>query len=128
MDWKEFENLIAKIFELNDFKVEKKVIFKDGKRHEIDLVATRFDKIFCVDCKYWGMGRYKKTSLKKAAEKQVERCLKLKEVRKLKQPVYSVIVTLHEEDLIFYGKTVFVPLSKLNSFLNEFEMYEVEPV
>ena len=128
MEWREFEDLVAKIFEANDFKVEKRVIFKNGRKHEIDLVATRFDKVFCVECKCWGMGRYKKTSLKKAAEKQLERCLKFKEVKGLKQPVYSLIITLHEEDLIFHGKTVFVPLSKLNSFLNEFEMYEIEAV
>ncbi|MDI6798912.1 MAG: restriction endonuclease, partial [Candidatus Aenigmarchaeota archaeon] len=76
-DWREFEDTVAEIFEANNFRVKRNFRFKTKKRHEIDIIATKENIAFCVDCKEWGRGRYKKTGLRCAIRDQKKRVKEL---------------------------------------------------
>jgi Holliday junction resolvase-like predicted endonuclease len=131
--WKEFEEFISKIFEQNDFRIKRNFRFKTRSKHEIDLLAVRHSFVFCVDCKSWSAGRYKKSALRVAAKKQearvrslkrfLERNFIAKQILQISEnsKFVPLIVTLLEEELIKEGKTFFVPVWKLNSFLLDFE-------
>ena len=134
VNWKDFEDFVSNIFESNDFKVKKNFRFRTRRRYELDLIAVRGNICFCVDCKEWGRGRYKKTALKKAVQRQEERTnefLRFLERNPLaassfnlrKAKVYPLIVTLFEEEMVKEGKTFIIPVWKLNSFLLEMERY-----
>lgn len=134
-DWKIFESIIGEIFQENGFNTKQNFRFKTRKRYEIDIVAVRNNRIFCVDCKWWGKGRYKKTGLKNAIASQEKRVKELQKFLK-KNPIardilkitrnYTInplIVTLHEEDIIQENTTFVVPVWKLNRFVTEEENY-----
>jgi len=134
-DWKDFERTVSEIFERNDFRIKNDFRFKTRNRHQIDVVAIKENKVFCVDCKQWGGGRYKKYGLKKAVKEQEKRLEELKNFLKknliaqkmlkinLNDKFYSLIVTLLQEDMIKENKTFVVPVWKLNSFLVELERW-----
>jgi len=134
-DWKEFEKIVSDIFEINSFRIFRNFRFKTNRRYEIDLIAIKGNKIICVDCKEWGRGRYKKSGLKNAADKQKQR---VKEFRKFlrKNPIakakfrinkknqfHPLIITLFQEEIIKKDEVFIVPIWKLNHFLNEMEKY-----
>ena len=134
-DWKNFEAIIAKVFEENNFHTILNFRFKTKNRFEIDIIAIKGNDVFCVDCKWWNTGRYKKTRLKNAITKQEKR---LKEFRKfIKKNLiakktmkidqdsnfYTLIVTLLEEDLLKENETIVVPAWKLNAFLMDIDSY-----
>jgi hypothetical protein len=134
LDWKGFEKAVQEIFELNEFKVKRNFRFKTKRRYEIDLIAIKDRFNFCVDCKRFGKGRYKKSEILKAIKKQEERNKELKkflrsnmiakESLKIKSmKFYPLLVTLFEEEVIKENQTFVVPVWKLNSFLNEVENY-----
>ena len=52
-DWKFFEGFVSDVFKENDFQTKLNFRFKTTKRFEIDVVAARNNKIFCIDCKWW---------------------------------------------------------------------------
>lgn len=134
-DWKEFEQIVEEIFKSNNFKTYRNFRFKTKRRYEIDLIAIRNNKIFCIDCKEWGKGRHKKTGLKLAVSKQKERLKELLKFIKVnpilqarlslnpKCEFYPLLVTLLQEDLAKENNTFIVPVWKLNSFLLEIEKY-----
>ncbi|HDH91631.1 MAG TPA: hypothetical protein ENF38_01630, partial [Candidatus Aenigmarchaeota archaeon] len=64
-DWKDFESLVAEIFEIHGYKTKKNFRFKTFKWFEIDVIAEKLDFVFCVECKKWGKGRYKKSQIRK---------------------------------------------------------------
>lgn len=134
-DWREFENIVAGIFKANGFSVRKNFRFKTKERHEVDVLAVKQNLIFCVDCKKWKGGRYKKSGIKVAVKNQERRTGILRNFLK-RNPIAiqilkigknlrfcSLIVTLMEEDIIQEEKTFIVPIFKLNSFLLELERY-----
>ncbi|MBU5537537.1 MAG: restriction endonuclease [Candidatus Aenigmatarchaeota archaeon] len=134
-DWKKFENVVTEIFKKNGFITKTNFRFKTKRNYEIDIIAVRNNKIFCVDCKWWGRGRYKKTSLRQAAINQENRVKEFQKFLK-KNPlaksmlkinpgytIYPLITTLHEEDVIKENNTIFIPAWKLNKFLIEAEQY-----
>lgn len=134
-DWKKFESVIAEIFQENDFHILQNFRFKTKKRYEIDVLAVKNNRIFCVDCKWWGRGRYKKSGLKNAVTLQENRVKELKKFLKKnliaksmlkiksRHMVYPLIVTLHEEDMIKENDTFVVPAWKLNKFITEIGQY-----
>ena len=134
-DWKDFERTVSEIFERNDFRIKNDFRFKTRNRHQIDVVAIKENKVFCVDCKQWGRGRYKKYGLKKATKEQEKRVEEFKKFLKknliaqkmlkigLNNKFYSLVVTLLQEDMIKENKTFVVPVWKLNSFLVELEQW-----
>jgi len=128
LDWKEFERFVAHVFEKNLFKVVKNFRFRTHRRYEIDLLATKRDMVFCVDCKEWCKGRFKTSPLKVAVQQQEERIVEFKKFLTT-NPLSGLapnfhfiplIVTLFEEELLKEGETFIVPIWKLNTFLLDF--------
>ena len=134
-DWKKFESTILEIFQENGFNTKQNFRFKTKGKHEIDVIAVRSSKIFCVDCKWWGRGRYKKSGLKKAVTSQENRVKEFQKFLKkntiarsilkinLGYTVYPLIVTLHEEDIIKENNAFVIPAWKLNRFVTDVEQY-----
>jgi Holliday junction resolvase-like predicted endonuclease len=134
--WQAFESAIAQIFAANGFHIFQNLRFKIGRRYEIDIVASKYNRVLCVDCKEWRGGRYKKSALHKASEEQAERTgafrkfvssnpilrhtLKIGKWNFSYCKFFPVIVTLLEED-VDIGETdgvLVIPVQKLNSYLN----------
>ncbi len=126
--WQEFEAIVAQILEEHGFEIERNVRFTlNKKRHEIDIIASRFDEILCVDCKKWNMRQGKTTALKYAAADQIVRAKNYKKFKKLKKKkIYPLIVTFLEENIFFADKVPIVPVWKLNDFMLEFPEYQKE--
>jgi len=132
-DWREFEETVGEILNSNGFKIYRNFRFKTKRRHEIDLVAIGSRRVLCIDCKQWGEGRYKKSGLRHAVEKQRERVKQLLKFLKknpiaqaklnLKLEFHPLIVTLLQEELIKENGVFIIPVWKLNSFLVELEKY-----
>ncbi len=121
ISWKEFEEKIEEIFKTHGFKTRKNFVFKTSKRFEIDILAEKRDLVFIVDCKQWGKGRYKISSLKKAAEKNLERMKELQNtLLGRNKKIIPIIVTLLDECFYEHDGVYIVPLFKLNNFLLQF--------
>ena len=57
LGWLEFEEIVARIFEENGYDVKRRFRFQaDGRRWEIDILATRRPLIVCAECKHWAKG------------------------------------------------------------------------
>ncbi len=57
LGWLEFEELSAKVFEANGFRVLRRFRFTaKGRRWELDLLAIRAPHLVCGECKHWGKG------------------------------------------------------------------------
>ena len=57
LGWLEFEELSAKVFEANGFRVLRRFRFTaEGRRWELDLLAIRSPYLVCCECKHWGKG------------------------------------------------------------------------
>ena len=57
LGWLEFEELSAKLFEANGFRVMRRFRFTaEGRRWELDLLAIRIPYLVCSECKHWGKG------------------------------------------------------------------------
>jgi Holliday junction resolvase-like predicted endonuclease len=134
-NWQEFEQLVAKIHEDNNFLVKRNFRFKTSRRFEIDVVAVKSNFILCADCKEWSRGRYKKSGLVGAARKQEERVKQLGKFLKANllarkslklgsnYKIYPSVVTWLQEDLIKENETFVIPVWKLNSFLVDVYSY-----
>ncbi len=129
-NWKNFEDVVSEIFEANGYVTKLNFRFKTSRRYEIDVIASKGNDILCIDCKWWGRGRYKKSGLKNAITMQNMRMKEfgkfLKDnpiargILKLKSlHLAALIVTLHDEDMIKQDNTFVVPIWKLNEFLVE---------
>jgi len=134
-DWRTFESTVAEIFAANGFFVRKNLRFKTDRRYEIDIIASNSRDVFCIDCKDWSGGRYKRSGLRIAAEAQILRTKELENFvsgnsiarHKLRinpnSVFYPTIVTLFEEDvsdIVDVEGVHIIPVWKLNSFLNSF--------
>jgi len=116
--WQNFERLAAFIFEENDFQVEiSKVKTKNKKRRQFDVIAKKKGKTFLVECKKWAGNRYRLSALRAAVKKHKERLEFYKDITN--ENAIPIIVTLIEEELLFFDDVLIVPISKLNSFINE---------
>lgn len=131
-DWKGFEEIVSEIFSRNDFLVKRNLRFKTDRRWENDVLAVRGNLALCADCKRWSDGREKGWSLRKSAADQERRTAALEKFVKSNPIAASltgsggknmvpVLVTLHDESVLKFGKTYVVPVSKLNTFLLNIE-------
>lgn len=118
LNWKKFEEITGKIFELNNYETEvsKVVTFEETKR-QYDVIAECSDYFIIADCKKWDKKRRKKSGLKKAAEEQVERAEKLK----YSKQIYPLVILSCNTSIRLYKKVPIVPVQKLNNFLLNFE-------
>jgi len=134
-DWDEFEDMVVEVFVSNDFLVKKNFRFRTEKRYEMDIIAVRFNKVFCIDCKEWGRGRNKRHGLRSAARKQIERTekfrrflknnLKVKKMFnvKLNYRFIPLIVTWLQEDILQENGCLVIPVWILNNFLLDMDNY-----
>jgi hypothetical protein len=54
LDWREFEQLSLKAFQLNGYEATKGFTFSSKKRRfQIDILAIKSKTMLCVDCKHW---------------------------------------------------------------------------
>ena len=118
--WQNFERLTAFIFEENNFQVEtSKVKTSNKKRRQYDVIAKKNNRTFLVECKKWEGNRYRLSALKAAIKKHKERSEFYRILTN--ENVIPIIVTLIEEEIIFYEEIPIVPILKLNAFINEEE-------
>ena len=113
--WQNFEKLTAFIFEENGFNVKVNVVkvFENKSRRQYDVIAEKNDKLIIVDCKKWSGNRYRLSALKEAIKKHKERCL-LYDKNSI-----PLIVTLIGEEVKIHNDIAIIPISKLNSYINE---------
>ena len=118
--WQNFERLAAFIFEENNFQVETgKVKTFNKKRRQYDVIAQKGNKTFLVECKKWAGNRYRLSALLTAVKQHKERSEFYRILTD--ENVTPIIVTLIEEEILFYEAIPIVPILKLNSFINEEE-------
>lgn len=116
--WQNFERLVAFIFGENDFQVAiGKVKTSNKKRRQYDVIARKNDRTFLVECKKWAGNRYRLSALVTAVKQHKERSEFYRILTN--ENVTPIIVTLIEEEISFYDNIPIVPISKLNSFINE---------
>jgi protease II len=118
--WQHFEKLAAFIFTENNFFVEVgKVKTSNKKRRQYDVIAKKNNRTFLVECKKWAGNRYRLSALKTAIKQHKERSEFYRILTNEK--ITPIIVTLIEEEILFYEDVPIVPILKLNSFINEEE-------
>jgi len=131
LEWREFESIATTAFETYNHHVLKNFRFTDGngKRWEIDLLASKQPVIASVDCKQW-QRNWARSSIIKALEQHVERTEafanalpKFYDRINLEKWEYATVVpivlSLLSGPFKLYHKTPVVPVLQLQSFLNE---------
>lgn len=120
--WQDFEEHIRDVFENHGFTTEFRKVFRSNDRkYEIDLVARRFDRTLCVDCKLYGETWYRESRLREEARLHVERCREY--TRKIGEQAVPIIVSWLDDDLIIEDACLFVPYRSLNDFLANLDYY-----
>jgi len=119
--WQNFERLAAFIFQENGFDVQRVRVITYGKRRrQYDVIARKDERVFLAECKKWSGSRHRLSALLKAVKQHRERC-EFYRAATGENDVVPLIVTLIEEDVLFYEGIPIVPILKLDSFLREEE-------
>ncbi len=131
LDWRKFEDLCLRGFQLSGMKALKGIRFSfDSRRYEIDILGTLNKLILSADCKMWSKGTSPKVyKLREAAMKQLERTKLLVrvlkttkiegiEVRRGESLVIPVIVTWLDFNERFSDGVPIIPLYALPNFLD----------
>lgn len=130
LGWRDFEGVVSDAFEASGFRTLRNLRFSHNKkRYEIDVVAMERPRLVLADCKHWGLRSGKSSALKTACLAQLRRAVDLgKKAHEVpgidiglwgEATIVPCIVTLHEERIIENGGVLVVPLSRLNSFIEE---------
>lgn len=117
LDWKEFESFVESAFLSFGFKTKRNARLRKP-RAEIDLVASKGNLSFAVDCKHW-----KRTvgysSMLSISMRQLNRARRLVENGNL---VIPLVVTLHDESLhILENGVPIVPIHRISDFVLNWE-------
>jgi len=134
LGWLEFEELVAYVFEENGFAVQRRYRFQaEGRRWEMDVLASRYPYILCAECKHYtrGIGN-------SIARNIVETHLEKTEVFSRHLPgqakkigvhrwrdavVIPITLTLSPTKMRIYRRMPSVSVLALTSFLASFEGY-----
>ena len=116
VDWKDFEGLVAEIFESKHFQVIRNFRMKKPTM-EIDVIGLRLGVAVLIDCKHWK--RMSHSMLETIVRKQIER---VKHYVTNTKDVVAVptIVTLYQEETSFINRVPIVPILQFSSFIDEF--------
>ena len=132
LGWLEFEEIVARIFEENGYDVKRRFRFQaDGRRWEIDILATRRSLIVCAECKHWAKG-LGNTTARRIAEIHLEKVETLsRSVRGLKgrmgiegwgqATMIPMTLSLQPARERIYRRIPVVSVYGLPGFLSEFE-------
>ena len=132
LGWLEFEELSAKVFEANGFRVLRRFRFTaEGRRWELDLLAIRAPYLVCGECKHWGKGIGNQTA-RRIIETHLEKTeVFTRHIEVLRERVgicgwsKAVIVpmalTLSATPMEIYRRVPSVSVLALPSFINEFD-------
>lgn len=118
--WRDFEHLVAKYFEENNYMVLANYRVKKPRR-EIDLIAYRTSNLFCIDCKNWNISPTS-SIMNNIVLKQMERCCFLRnEERFSKYDVYPILVVMRGEKYLFFDDVPVIPINSLRDFIHKLE-------
>ena len=132
LGWLEFEEIVARIFEENGYDVKRRFRFQaDGRRWEIDILATRRPLIVCAECKHWAKGLGNATA-RRIAETHLEKVETLSRstgglrermgIESWKQAtMIPMTLSLQPARERIYRRIPVVSVYGLPSFLSEFE-------
>jgi len=102
LGWKEFEEMVAYTFEENGYKVKRRFRFSaEGRRWEIDVLATKKPLIICAECKHWAKSLGNST-----ARNIIE--VHLEKVRVMSE---NVDVISEKINVNHWGKATIVPIA-----------------
>ncbi len=122
LTWQEFEEQTRDVLECAGFSTEfRKVFTLDGRRHEVDVVARRFDTTLLIDAKRYGKARHRSSSLKVEARKHLVRCAAFD--RAFSSASVPVIVSWLDDALLIDGTCFIVPFDKLEDVVTRVEYY-----
>ncbi len=120
--WQEFEERVRDALDSAGYRIEFRKVFKsDGKRHEVDVIAHKFDLCILIDAKRYGKSRYRASSIKSEAKKHFKRCRAFETA--FKCTVIPVLVSWIDDSLVFQEGCFVVPFEKLQDFVNNVELY-----
>lgn len=134
LDFREFEEIAAEALRANAFQTYVRFVLRHSKkRYEIDLIGRRGTITICIDCKHWKRS-LSPSRLSNAAEKQVERTNALvMELDRygpklgagtLPEMIFiPAVITLADTNIRTIRKVPIVPVLRLRSFLEEFDLY-----
>lgn len=132
LGWLEFEEIVARIFEENGYDVKRRFRFQaDGRRWEIDILATRRPLIVCAECKHWAKGLGNATA-RRIAETHLEKVETLsRSMRDLQErmgieswkqaTMIPMTLSLQPARKRIYRRIPVVSVYELPGFLSEFE-------
>ena len=134
LGWLEFEELVARVFRENGYNTKSRYRFKaEGRRWEIDVLATSYPYIVCAECKHYTSGMGNSTA-RNIIETHIEKTEVLsKHIGELakKMGVYKwkdaimvpITLTLSPTKMNIYRRMPSVSVFMLPSFLSEFPGY-----
>jgi hypothetical protein len=134
LGWKEFEELVARVFRENGYNTKSRYRFQaEGRRWEIDVLATSYPYIVCAECKHYttGMGNgTARTIIEMHIEKtevmsqHIGELAKKIGVQQWKDAILvPITLTLKSTKMSFYRRVPSVSVFMLPSFLSEFPGY-----
>jgi Holliday junction resolvase-like predicted endonuclease len=134
LGWLEFEELVARIFRENGYNTKSRYRFKaEGRRWEIDVLATYYPYMVCAECKHYttGMGNSAarniiETHIEKIEilSNHIESLAKKLGVSTWKNAILvPVTLTLSPTKMKIYRRVPSVSVFMLPSFLSEFSGY-----
>ncbi len=134
LGWKEFEELVARVFRENGYNTRSRYRFKaEGRRWEIDVLATSYPYIVCAECKHYTTGMGNGTA-RTIIETHIEKTEVMSEhigelakkigVQTWKDAILvPITLTLKPTKMNIYRRVPSVSVFMLPSFLSEFPGY-----
>jgi hypothetical protein len=120
LNWRDFELFACALLERYDYSSTTNVRFTNP-RTQIDVVAVSGITALIIDCKHW----------KKMGTNKMIQCANAQYLRAKTYVVkmhnfinaFPLVVTLHELQYKIIENVPFVPISKLHSFVTNFELH-----
>jgi hypothetical protein len=131
LGWLEFEELSARVFEANGFRVMRRFRFTaEGRRWELDLLAVCAPYLVCGECKHWGKGMGNQTA-RGIIETHLEKTeVFTKYIEGLRERIgicgwsravaIPIALTLSATPMEIYRRVPSVSVLSLPSFISEF--------
>lgn len=115
LSWQDFEGLVSEMLDELGFAVMKGFMLKNPRR-QIDVIGIRAGVALVIDCKHWSKST--ESALVQAAQKQAERTKQYVSQTPGAMAV-PALITLYDEQIRFAGRVPIVPVSRLESFVDQ---------